>query len=245
MQSQLSEQIMQHQKIFKVVLHVIYFQCMGGVACNWPGTHVDSEDSVQESLHSLTLWVPLTELSHISRNLYPLSHFDCPDIELLRGNNVCLSWLFNVYPPGVPMHTDPSTIYYYSPFHDVACLSASQRPCARSLKPNPRCQWKIVKSFGRWKWAHRRQVLEVILGPHPFSVSLPLLLRTTGIDNPLPHSWKQSRCSYGSQVTDEQPGAERSTILRCSKLLLPNKLFVSDILAGIESVPLQGEASYI
>lgn len=55
MQSQLSEQRMQHQKISKVVLHVIYFQCMGGVACNWPGTHVDSEDNLQESLHFLTL----------------------------------------------------------------------------------------------------------------------------------------------------------------------------------------------
>lgn len=149
------------------------------------------------------------------------------------------------------MHTDPCTLNYYSPFHNIDCLSASQRPCAGSLKTSPWCQWKIKETSGRRQDiaggsdVTEDKYLEVMLGTHPFSVSLPLLLRTIDINNPLPHSWKQSRCSQFLSNKDKQPGAGSSKTLRCSKLLLLNKLFVSGILAGIESVPLQGETSYM
>lgn len=147
---------------------------MEGVACHWHGTHVDSEDNLQESFHSLTMWVPLIELSHISRNLYPLSHFDCADLPL----NSWEETLFDVYSPGVSVQTDPRTLYYYSPFNNVACLSASQRPCAGSLKTNPRCQWKIMKDLrkaaghSRRKWCHWSQALGSDVGnPSFFSSS--------------------------------------------------------------------------
>ena len=178
MQSQLSEQRMQLQKILKVVVHVIYFN-------EWKGWHALAwcTCGFRRQLTGV-----LSPLNHVSPFDWTQPHqqeilstkpfwLSWSSLELLRGNNFSLCWLFKVYPPGVSVHTDPCTLYYYSPFHNVACLSASQRPCAGSLKTSPWCQWKITENSGRQQDIAggsditEDKYLEVMLVTHTFCFS--------------------------------------------------------------------------